>query len=486
MKIKILELIKSKPKHYSLIISKDKGMLAWVNANTLSETDHLPSKIWSAIHQVSLSCPSGKVRNISRWSTGLVGCGPASSCQCTRNSISVQTSLSKSGCSQVEKENSNSKRAASMIKKYGVEFNSQRTDMKHIWTKPKIPKEAFDKLSDPAWLGLEYVQRQRSAVDIAQQLGVYYSTVTSYCIDHGFKIRRRSSYSLTETEIEQFILSLGIRCENSNWSILKNKEIDLYIPEHKIGIEVNGLYWHSFNPANFAYEDSRRHLNKSIEAEAAGISLIHITDWEWKNKQEIVKSMLCSKLGKCKRIYARNTVVKEVSTQDARKFLDDNHIQGFISSKYYLGLYLADSLVMVISAGRNRFSDQKYTELHRMSCLKNTTVVGGGSKLLNALTDVCGTPIISYCDRSKSNGRGYISMGFSLARTSSPGYFWTNGTEILSRFKCQKAKLRNWLQTFDQNKTESENMFLSKYRRFWDCGNYVFTRGTHSKIPNPD
>ena len=35
-------------------------------------------------------------------------------------------------------------------------------------------------------------------------------------------------------------------------------------------------------------------------------------------------------------------------------------------------------------------------------------------------------------------------------------------------------KLKNKLSSFDNNKTESENMFNNGYRRIWDCGNLVF------------
>ena len=55
-----------------------------------------------------------------------------------------------------------------------------------------------------------------------------------------------------------------------------------------------------------------------------------------------------------------------------------------------------------------------------------------------------------------------------------PGYFWTTGTTIVSRYKAQKKVLAGWLTTFDENKTERANMFEAKYRLFWNCGNYVF------------
>ena len=144
-------------------------------------------------------------------------------------------------------------------------------------------------------------------------------------------------------------------------------------------------------------------------------------------------------------------------------------------STYYLGLYKDESLVMAISAGRNRFAKDNSVELHRMASIKYLTVVGGGSKLIKALKILINNnTLISYCDRSKSNGSGYLAMGFTLLRTTSPGYFWTDGNEILSRYKCTKQKLSKLLKTYDSSLSESENMFNAKYRRYWDCGNYLF------------
>ena len=45
----------------------------------------------------------------------------------------------------------------------------------------------------------------------------------------------------------------------------------------------------------------------------------------------------------------------------------------------------------------------------------------------------------------------------------------------ISRYKCQKSQLQKWLKTYDSTKTEAENMFLAKYRRYWDCGQTAWT-----------
>ena len=51
------------------------------------------------------------------------------------------------------------------------------------------------------------------------------------------------------------------------------KEIDVYLPDLKLGFEFNGKYWHP--------GDGSRELEKSAECEEADIQLIHIWEQEW-------------------------------------------------------------------------------------------------------------------------------------------------------------------------------------------------------------
>jgi hypothetical protein len=44
----------------------------------------------------------------------------------------------------------------------------------------------------------------------------------------------------------------------------------------------------------------------------------------------------------------------------------------------------------------------------------------------------------------------------------------------LSRFSCQKHKLSKLLEIFDENKTETKNMFDNGYRKMWDAGTMLF------------
>src|SRR5574344_1457333 len=111
----------------------------------------------------------------------------------------------------------------------------------------------------------------------------------------------------------------------NNRTILNGKELDIYIPDKKIAIEFNGIYWHS--EANG--KDNNYHLDKALKCEAHGIELIHIFDQEWIEKKEIIKSMIYTKLGYFdKTIQANECNVKEINKEQKRDFLDSYHLKG--------------------------------------------------------------------------------------------------------------------------------------------------------------
>jgi hypothetical protein len=474
MKNKILTLIEKHPKYYTKLIKKDLELMQWINVHTLIQDIHLPAMIYSAVYQETNICKNGNVKKFNRFSAGFQGCGPAAICKCTKENIATNVAITKQNYTSSQLNAINDARAKTMLEKYGCEYNSQRADLKHIWARPKIPMLVHEKLTDYEWLNNEYNVKQRSLSEIADELNVYYSTVGDYCQRFGFTIRPTSLRSLTEIAVSNYIKSLGVNVIDSDRSIISPKEIDIYIPSASFGIEINGLRWHSHHPTSGKQENRNKHLQKTTSLSEKNIQLMHITDYEWANKTDIIKSMIGGKLGLNQKIAARKCEVGTVSKDEEKKFLNINHLQGAIPSNICVGLYYNKQLVMLMSLGKSRFKKDVDYEVLRMCSALNFTVVGGVSKLVNKIKKLCpASTIVSYCDLSKSNGGSYIKAGFTKLNQSKPGYFWTDGNVPISRYRCQKKKLKSWLLTFDPTLSESINMFNAGYRRYWDCGNAV-------------
>lgn len=95
----------------------------------------------------------------------------------------------------------------------------------------------------------------------------------------------RNCYPIrTEYSNTQPLLLIENKLKERNNEYIKNErkiiypyEIDLYIPDYNIGIEVNGNYWHSEIKGK---KDKNYHLNKTIKCENKNIMLIHIFEDE--------------------------------------------------------------------------------------------------------------------------------------------------------------------------------------------------------------
>jgi hypothetical protein len=277
--------------------------------------------------------------------------------------------------------------------------------------------------------------------------------------------------SRPESNLKDFINSLGIQIEENNRVILNGKELDIYIPSKNIAIEYDGLYWHDDNHVNNNY-----HLNKTIECEDNSIQLIHVFEDEWRDKQEIVKSRLMNILGlTSNKIYGRKTQIREVTPKDSKTFLNTNHIQGNVNSKIKLGLYYDDELVSLMTFGLLRkslgsISKEGSYELLRFCNKLDTTVIGGADKLLKYFINTY-TPIeiISYADRRWSQGNLYKKLGFDFVHDSSPNYFYVINNKREYRFKYRKDVLVK--EGFDPSKSERQIMKESGFNRIYDCGN---------------
>lgn len=481
MRNKLIELMKLHKKNFSLYVKNDPALQQWIEENTLVHGDvTLSEKIYSIIYQENGICKNGNKRSYENFTNGFrAGCGHSSKCQCCMENTIKKVKEAKANYTEERKQEINETRKNTMTSMYGHAYNSQRPEIKEKLQKSTLSQDILDKLKNKEWLNEEYVVKQRTLLDIGNELGVYYGTIGDYCKKHGFTIRQRGSYSTAELEVKTFIETFGFQVDHSNWNILDNKEIDLYIPEKKFGIEIDGLFWHSYNPYRGPDTENRnRHLEKTVDALKSNVELIHITDHEWRFKKDLVKSLLTTKLGKAEKIFARKCYIKEVGTTTEKQFLTNNHFQGYTPSSYAIGLYLKDELVSIMTVGNSRFDKSAKYELLRFCTKLNTVIIGGAEKLFNNVLNFVGNEsIVSYCDISKFNGYIYTKLGFEKTNSVSPGYFWTDGDEIIiSRFKSQKKQLQQWLPSFDENKSESENMFEAGFRRFWDCGQQKYIR----------
>lgn len=278
-----------------------------------------------------------------------------------------------------------------------------------------------------------------------------------------------SMSSKAEKEIFDYVNTLGFgKIEQTNHTILDGLEIDVYIPKKKVGIEYNGLYWHSEENG----KDNRYHLNKTLKAEEKGVKLIQVFEDEWINHKDIVLSKIRHILGVDKeriKIGARKCIVREITNDESETFLEKWHIQGFGKSTIYYGAYYNDVLVGVMSF---KYSEDEW-ELTRFATNGDYSVPGLGGKIFKRfLDDKNPSYVKSFADRrwtlDKDNNL-YTKVGFKIEEICKPDYRYVVGNERKHKFGFRKQILHKKYGV-PLEWTEKEMCDTLGFYRIWDCG----------------
>ena len=278
-------------------------------------------------------------------------------------------------------------------------------------------------------------------------------------------------YGISNAEHEIFKYIESICNEDviqSNRSIINPYELDIYIPDHNLAIEFNGLYWHTENQG----KDKRYHYNKWKQCKDKGIQLITIWEDEWRDKRDIIKSMLAHKLGvsHSPKVYARKTTLAPLSSPQARSFLDSYHIQGFARSTAYFGLYDSNNTLVAVSSWRKN-KNTLYLDRYATSC----SVIGGMGKMLKKGKEIAReygcTKIVTFADHQVSNGLLYEKLGFTLDKELSPDYRYLVDEERKHKFGYRITRFKNdpYLK-YKEGLSESQLAKINGIKKIWDCG----------------
>lgn len=295
--------------------------------------------------------------------------------------------------------------------------------------------------------------------------------------------KRQNFTSKQELEITDYIKSLNVKIVQSHK--LQTVEIDIFLPEYNIGIEYNGLYWHS----ELNGKTQNYHINKTIFANKFGIHLIQIFEDEWLYKSDIIKSKILNLLNKTPfKVYARKCIIKEITASQASEFMNINHLQGYANSNIKIGAFYNNQLISVmtlseprIALGKSKNSD--FYELTRFANKLYYSNVGIFSKFIKYIKNNYEyiNEIHSFGDARyvNINNNVYLKNDFKYTYTTKPNYWYMYRHQNRQhRYNFRKNILKSKLPKFDNTLSEWENMQNNHYDRIWDCGNYKYILNT--------
>nr|DAK84574.1 MAG TPA: endonuclease-like protein [Caudoviricetes sp.] len=280
--------------------------------------------------------------------------------------------------------------------------------------------------------------------------------------------------SKSEDEIYNFLAErLTVEIIRHDRKILNGKELDFYIPSLNIAIEYNGIRWHS----ELCGVDKTYHLDKLQKCNDKGINLITIFEDEFINNKDLVLNKILH-IVKCNndfpKIYGRKCHINKIDKNVAETFLNNNHIQGFVSSSIYLGCFFNEKLVGVMSflkENGNAWNLTRFATDIQYNCS------GIGGKLFKYFINSYNPIFIkTFADRRwtlMSDSNLYTLLGFKLDKTLPPDYRYympsVSSTNRLHKFKFRKSKLHK-KYGLSLSLTESEMTKEIGAYKIWDCG----------------
>ena len=305
--------------------------------------------------------------------------------------------------------------------------------------------------------------------------GHEFETVPQCIVAGSWCPRCSNKISKAETEVFDFVKSLAPDAVSRDRTIIGPKELDIYIPSLKLGIEYHGLYWHG----EIGSKDKTNTLTKYRLANKAGIRLIVIFEDEWLSHKSAVENYLRGILNSRNRIGARKLLLNKGKYN---AWVEKNHIQGHSNGIDY-ALSNGEDLFAVATfarpnASRARENQEGVWELSRY-CVGPTGVTGGLSRLIKSFHKdfpEC-KELVSYSDNRWSQGALYEATGFIKIRVNRPSYWYFKHTAIpkrIHRFSLRKSVLVK--QGGDPSKTEWQLAQEAGYDRIWDAGTILWSK----------
>lgn len=271
-----------------------------------------------------------------------------------------------------------------------------------------------------------------------------------YCDDHALP----GGKSQVELEMYYYITSKLQSIEVISGYELNGKELDVYVPSLKLGFEFNGIYHHRERKAF----NRSRHYDKWKMFDNEGIKVVTVWEDDWRGRTDVVKSMIDVQVGVVNgKVQARKCDVINLTTDQAKIFLEKNGLEGHVESDVNLGLIHDGEIACVMTI--SRFKDSSY-KITRLCSALNVIVQGGASKLFNNfIKSFDPSLVIAYVNLDISNGDNVFSkIGFVPSGLVKPSYWMTRTKRYtINQFKkLERTTKEKNFKVWDSGKIKYE------------------------------
>lgn len=269
-------------------------------------------------------------------------------------------------------------------------------------------------------------------------------------------------------------------------TVLKRYELDIYLPQKKLAIEFDGLWWHSYE----FHKDSNYHMNKTVACNKKGIQLLHIFEEEWRNttKRIIIQDIILKAISssRIKVIHANHCIIRKIDIHVADNFLKNNDIHGGTSKGIAYGVYFKNksydihyplTVFVIEKVNKRRSNIIRYAELN------GTRILGLIAKFTNYyhLNNPSRKLYVSL-DLRYFNGKDFLGAGYKFVSVTKPNYYFfnINKYDTLVRYPSgylnRKNLKKKYPNLYRDELSIDEILEKTEYRRIYDCGNLILCK----------
>lgn len=225
-------------------------------------------------------------------------------------------------------------------------------------------------------------------------------------------------------------------------------EVDVHVPSMSVGIEFNGVYYHSEEFVGATY-----HADKFHAADASKEALIQVWEDDWRDRREAVEMLLLRKLRASKAVRrSEEFSASKLSVSSARRFFAANSVQKLEPGLTYLALMDGSATPYAVMA---------FT-LTIDACLikgyaTHGVVIGGFIALIDEIrsfTNERASMLQVVTDNCVTNGESLLGYGFSLTQELPP-------TALMVARNTRGAS------------------YSKETRRVWDAGTRIWSKEMH-------
>lgn len=368
---------------------------------------------------------------------------------------SKQTTLQKYGKEHfVQTEEYKNKNIETRIERYGEDDPFQREKFKETCVEKYgvenpdyigFTEDMLKLVKDKDYL-VKYIKEHniKNASELASFSGIKVNLANR--ISNLHEVRNLFDYTGSQYEriLQEIVKQVGLEYIPNYKIPNSRKEIDVYIPSKKLGIEFNGDYWHSELTRPMEY-----HQGKSKSAEEQGIFIYHIYEYQWKKYSVLITKEILELLG-VKREYDKEYQIKEVPYNEAKRFIEENSLYEVYNIDFSYGLYVDNKLIHIQSFLNG--GDGYYFLLFDINMV-NEDYKDASNLLLSHFkaNNKCNKLIIQTNVGYKNQNYPY-QMGYRCSGYFEPEYKWLKSTiveDAVDGEDIDKRHSEGWLKLYD-------------------------------------